>query len=163
GGAVLGTLPRGAPGPFELPPPRADDRGTRFAGPSPSVEIAAHYAEADRREAVDAARAQAAASARRRLEKLRRREEALRGDLERIASAEGRRRGADLLLAHLAEVPRGARTVTLPDDFADGAPVEIALDPARSAQENAQRLYREAKRLDRSRAAVAERVADTSR
>lgn len=50
--------------------------------------------------------------------------------LERLEEAEALRRRADLLLARLKEVPKGAEKVVL-EGF-DGKPVEIPLDPALS-------------------------------
>jgi predicted ribosome quality control (RQC) complex YloA/Tae2 family protein len=64
------------------------------------------------------------------------------------------------LLAHLHEVPKGASSVTLPDDFADGAPLEIALDPSLSARDNAARFYKEHKRMSRALAGIERRIAD---
>lgn len=66
--------------------------------------------------------------------------------LERLEEAEALRRQADLLLARLRAVPKGAERVVL-EGF-DGTPVEIALDPALSPQENAEKLYERAKRLE---------------
>ena len=40
--------------------------------------------------------------------------------------------------------------MTLPDDFEGGAPLRIALDPARGPRDNAERLYKEHKRLSRA-------------
>ncbi len=48
----------------------------------------------------------------------------------------------------------------LPDDFADGAPIAIALDPSLSARDNATRLYKEHKRLSRALAGIERRLAD---
>ncbi|BAD70431.1 MULTISPECIES: Rqc2 family fibronectin-binding protein [Thermus] len=66
--------------------------------------------------------------------------------LERLEEAEALRRRADLLLARLKEVPKGAEKVVL-EGF-DGKPVEIPLDPALSPQENARKLYDRARRLE---------------
>ncbi len=66
--------------------------------------------------------------------------------LERLEEAERLRAMADLLLARLKEVPRGAEGVRL-EGF-DGEPVEIPLDPALSPQENAKKLYERARRLE---------------
>src|SRR5438477_347148 len=46
-------------------------------------------------------------------------------ELARSDDADALQREADLLLAHLADVPRGASEVTLPDDFAGGVPRAI--------------------------------------
>ncbi|GGM92174.1 hypothetical protein GCM10007092_01470 [Thermus composti] len=66
--------------------------------------------------------------------------------LERLEEAEELRHKADLLLARLKEVPKGAERVVL-EGF-DGRPVEIPLDPALSPQENAKKLYERARRLE---------------
>jgi predicted ribosome quality control (RQC) complex YloA/Tae2 family protein len=60
------------------------------------------------------------------------------------------REKANLLLARLGEVRRGATSVTL-IGFA-GEEVEIALDPALSPHENAEALYEEAARRERAQA-----------
>jgi len=66
--------------------------------------------------------------------------------LERLEEAESLRQKADLLLARLKEVPRGAEKAVL-EGF-DGKPVEIPLDPTLSPQENARKLYDRARRLE---------------
>jgi predicted ribosome quality control (RQC) complex YloA/Tae2 family protein len=58
------------------------------------------------------------------------------------------RRQADLLLAQLHRVPKGADTVTL-DDF-EGGVITVALDPALPASANATRLYDAAKKRERA-------------
>ncbi len=159
-GAPLGAIGPGREA-TALPPPRADPSTSRFPSENPSAAIAAHYAGAEARAAADEARVRAVAEGRRAVDKLRRREQALAGDLARADAAATRRRDADLLLAHLADVPRGAAEVTLPDDFAGGEPLVIRLDPAQSATDNAKRLYKEHKRLSRARAAIEARLAET--
>lgn len=161
----LGALPPPHAGetiPSALPPPRAPggdhDRPPRFTPPDLSTQIADHYAEAEAARRVEAARTQAAASVRREIERHRRLEEGLARDLARIAGTADGRRHADLLLAHLAEIPRGAAEITLPDDFDGGPPITIKLDPAKTAQENAARLYHEHRRLTRGRATVETRL-----
>jgi len=66
--------------------------------------------------------------------------------LERLEEAEKHRAMADLLLARLKEVPRGADRARLLGF--EGEPVEIPLDPALSPQENARKLYERARRLE---------------
>jgi len=56
---------------------------------------------------------------------------------------------ANLLLARLGEVPKGASRTEL-TGF-EGEPVVIPLDPSKTPQENAADLYREAGRVDRAR------------
>jgi predicted ribosome quality control (RQC) complex YloA/Tae2 family protein len=68
------------------------------------------------------------------------------------AEAAALRWRADLILAHLAQVPRGASSVRLPGF--DGSSVDIALDPSLPPPENARRLYDEARKRDRAAARV---------
>ncbi|MCL6598322.1 MAG: NFACT family protein [Alicyclobacillus macrosporangiidus] len=56
----------------------------------------------------------------------------------------------ELLLSYPHLVPRGAREVTLPNFYADGAPLTISLDPALTAIENAQRYFHQASRKKRA-------------
>jgi predicted ribosome quality control (RQC) complex YloA/Tae2 family protein len=83
------------------------------------------------------------------LQRARGRVRGLERELAQAADPEEPRSQANLLLARLAEVPRGAREVTLPGF--DGGSVRIELDPAQSPQDNAARLYEEAARRDRAR------------
>ena len=62
------------------------------------------------------------------------------------------RKRADLILAHLGSVVRGAAEVTLPGF--EGAPETITLDPALSPHGNAERYYDRAGRADRARASL---------
>lgn len=160
-GHTLGAIGPGRATTAELPAPRADEQPSRFPREGTSAAIAAHYATVAAASHGDQARTQAMATARKAVERLRRREEALLGDLERVRRAADRRRHADLLLAHLAELPRGASEVTLPDDFTDGAPIVIALDPALGPKENVARLYREHQRMARGRASIEARLVET--
>lgn len=82
---------------------------------------------------------------------LARRIEALEGDRSRSEERVLDRRRAEILLAHLHEIRRGASRVGLPDPYADspGSRIEIALDPSLSPHENAARLFRAAKRGER--------------
>ncbi|MGH7477113.1 MAG: NFACT RNA binding domain-containing protein [Longimicrobiales bacterium] len=102
--------------------------------------------------------------ARRLAERLRRRTRRLRAELADAApEAAALRRAADLLLAQAHAVPRGNDTVEL-DDFAGGT-LEVRLDPALSAVDNAQQIYARARkregaaeRLPRLTAALAQRL-----
>ncbi len=66
--------------------------------------------------------------------------EAVRREWEQAQEADRLREWGQLLLAYAHQVPRGAASVTLPGHH--GEPVHIPLDPARSAVENAQELFR---------------------
>jgi predicted ribosome quality control (RQC) complex YloA/Tae2 family protein len=176
-GTILGSLRHSrsttrslAPGHAYLPPTPAPAearwRGRDRFGDAPPGEVeprvAAHYeawvAEAERA----ALRERAGAALRRSIERLGRLERGLVDDLARVTEAQGLRKLADLLLAHAHEMPgRGARSVTVPDDFEDGAPLTIPLDPALDARENAARFYRQHKRLSAGRKRVDTRLART--
>jgi predicted ribosome quality control (RQC) complex YloA/Tae2 family protein len=83
-------------------------------------------------------------------------------DAERTVAAAERagelRSRADLLMSYPQRVPAKAKSVTL-EGF-DGAAVAIDLDPAMDAIENAQRLYRQAKRRVRRALDAGERRTD---
>ncbi len=101
------------------------------AGQGPAGEAAAHW------------RARRARITRR-IERLRQQAEGAPGQAAEL------RRNADLLLAQLDRVPRGATSIEL-DDFAGGR-ITVELDPAIRPAEQAARLYAEAKRRDRAAA-----------
>ena len=157
-----------APGqPYQPPPPAPAEarwRGRRRFGESPGVaeRAAAWYRAHLAEETARAQRERAATTLRREIEKLSRRERALEGDLARVAQAAGLRKLADLLLAHAHEHPgRGASSISVPDDFEDGAPLVIPLDPAFDVRQNATRFYRQHKRLTAGKKRVDERLAVT--
>jgi len=96
---------------------------------------------------------------------LTRRIEALEGDRDRAHERVLDRRRAEVLLAHLNDVPRGASRVGLPDPYADspGSRIEIELDPSLSPHENAARLFRGAKRGERGEERIQLRLAAARR
>jgi hypothetical protein len=73
---------------------------------------------------------------------------AVRGDLARIAEADGIAARASLFVVEAARAPRGA-TQLRATDWSSGEPreVEIALDPARSAREQVDAMFKRARRL----------------
>lgn len=162
--------PLGALGPARevrtgLPQPRRaeePDTATRFGtGPGMSQRISAHYQRELERSAIDLRRVQVTAKARSLVGRLTRLESGLGRDQARAQAAGGKRKWADLLLAHLHDVPRGASSVTLADDFNEGAPITIPLLPDRSARENAAKLYTDHKRLTRGLRIIDRRLAET--
>jgi len=151
---VHGALPSARPDPSPL---------DRFAGDgSYSSRIQAYYDRVEETEAAAEAHAEGQAQLQKTATKLRRKRDALAGDLERASSSDEVRRRADLILASLGTlgvVPRGTRSVTVSDLFGDGSLVEIALDPTRTPQELAGRLHKQAKRLGQARKTIAARLA----
>jgi predicted ribosome quality control (RQC) complex YloA/Tae2 family protein len=105
---------------------------------------------------------QAIAAIARRMDAAARRIERLRAQHAGAADEAAHMRAhADLLLAQLHAVPRGAESVEL-DDYAGGT-VQVALDPVLSPADNAQRLYETARRRDRAAARIPRLVADAER
>ncbi|MCH7823262.1 MAG: DUF814 domain-containing protein [Acidobacteria bacterium] len=82
--------------------------------------------------------------------------DAVSEDAAAAGDAEQHRRWADLLLAY-PQTSRTGAIARVPDAFADGAPVEIPVDPARTLVDNAQVYYRRARRAERSAARTAAR------
>jgi predicted ribosome quality control (RQC) complex YloA/Tae2 family protein len=146
-GEAEGAGASGAAGPSAAPsgfhPPRV-----RVAGETAEREALRERIVRDFRE--DFAR-EATKSLDRAEHSLARRVEALEGDRSRSSERTLDRRRAEILLAHLHEIRRGASRVGLPDPYADspGSRIEIALDPSLSPHENAARLFRAAKRGER--------------
>ncbi len=87
-----------------------------------------------------------------RLGRARRRVASLRRQARVAPDPARARQTGNLLLARLSGLPPRARQVTL-DDFAGGR-LTIDLDPALTVAENAERLFREAARAERARAAL---------
>ena len=67
--------------------------------------------------------------------KLKKREQTLK-DSE---NAEDYRRDGELLTTFMAQVPRGANEVTLPNYYEEDRPITIKLDPALTPNQNAQK------------------------
>lgn len=68
-----------------------------------------------------------------------------------------------VMMAQLHMVEEGSEVARLPDLLGDGSIVTIRLDPAKSAVENAQRLYERAKSTRASREAAQERLGGLKR
>jgi predicted ribosome quality control (RQC) complex YloA/Tae2 family protein len=89
---------------------------------------------------------------------------AIRGDLARIEEVPRLRREANLLLCHLRELAPGADHARLLDESLTPAEwLDLALDPACSAQQNAERRFARARRLERGTAIASARLADAER
>jgi predicted ribosome quality control (RQC) complex YloA/Tae2 family protein len=106
-------------------------------------------------------RSQARASLNASLKRLTRKAAAIREDLARAETAPLMRREANLLLCHLAAVSPGSEEVALEDLSSE--PVEtlrIKLDPSLSAQQNAERRFARARRMERGATIAATRLRD---
>ena len=87
-----------------------------------------------------------------------RRTERMLEELSKESRANKYEHWGHLLMASVAAVPPYAEEVTLPDLFADNAPITIPLDPQRSAIENAERYYDKARRTRQAREHAEERM-----
>jgi predicted ribosome quality control (RQC) complex YloA/Tae2 family protein len=84
----------------------------------------------------------------------------LEARLAATATAERVRQDAELLLAHLTTIPRGARSVELADAFEEGSPARrIELDPGLPPRRNAVKLFQRYQKLMRSRERLPEELA----
>ncbi len=82
---------------------------------------------------------------------------ALAKDRRELGDPAHLRRMGEILLAHLAHVPRSAQSVELADPYADGASCVIPLDPRRSPAGNAEAYFQAARRAARAREQLAAR------
>ncbi len=84
----------------------------------------------------------------------------LERDLERAEAAQDYRRLGELLQsAYSLNVPRGAKSVMVPDYYAPDSPlVEVALDPSRSLKANIARYFHEYRRMSAALVAITERL-----
>lgn len=85
----------------------------------------------------------------------------IRKEIAGAEDPEEPRQRANLILAHLGEIPRGAESIRL-EGF-EGGEVRVALDPAMSPQENARVLYQEAARRERARDRLPALLAEAER
>ena len=87
------------------------------------------------------------------LKKLRQKEDTFQSRLEQAEQADQYRQQADLLMAYSYQWQPGMQQIVL-EDFATGEPVEIPLDPDKTAVQTAQAYYKRHQKLKRSRQAI---------
>jgi predicted ribosome quality control (RQC) complex YloA/Tae2 family protein len=83
------------------------------------------------------------------IKRLTKKRDAIRGDLERAASADVLYERASLILAHLSEIPTNSLYFETMSWADQPQPIRIELDPHKSPTELAQDLFKKAKRLKR--------------
>lgn len=83
-------------------------------------------------------------------------------DLAEAARGDDLRRAAEALAVALPTVPRGVSRVEVPDP-AGGPPLAVSMDPARSPAGNMEEYFRRARKAERGRALIAERLAEADR
>jgi predicted ribosome quality control (RQC) complex YloA/Tae2 family protein len=153
------------PAPDALPPlpdrpPRPE--AARF-DTSGDADLAARrwFDESERTRAASDLRARVDRGLRREIDRADRLLENLGEDLARAEGAPAIRRTADLLAASLHTVPRGAAVAEV-TDWETGDTVHIEIDPARPASATMERLYKQARRLDRVGDKVLERMEEVA-
>ncbi len=131
---------------------------------SADAAIGAYYTETARQEEIERARNQLAQAIQRREAFLLKKQRALQGDLRRSERAEDYQRSGELLMSALHEIPPRAETASVTDYYDPNAPkVEIALNPNRSALENAQEYFKKSRKARRGAARIAQLISDMER
>jgi len=92
--------------------------------------------------------------------KIERRRQAVRGDLQKIAEANEIASRASWLVAEAKRTARG-RTKLVATDWSTGKPIEMSLDPAKSASEQVEEMFKRAKRLRLGMPIAQSRLAQT--
>ena len=92
-------------------------------------------------------------------ERLSRKINAQRGELEQCADRDGLRVAGDLISAHMYQMEKGAESVDLPDFYQEGSPlVHIKLDPALTPSQNAQKYYKEYRKAKTAEEKLTEQI-----
>ncbi|HGF8405830.1 TPA: fibronectin-binding protein EfbA [Enterococcus faecium] len=86
--------------------------------------------------------------------KLKKREQTLKES----ENAENYRRDGELLTTFLTQVPRGAKEVVLPNYYEEDRPIKIALDPALTPNQNAQKYFHRYQKLKNSVKLIGEQI-----
>lgn len=99
-------------------------------------------------DAIEVHRADVLDALRRARQKIERRREAIRGDLAKIAQADVIAGQAQWLVGEAARAPRGAKELVVTDwSTGEAVPIVVPLDPAKSAREQVEAMFKRAKRL----------------
>jgi predicted ribosome quality control (RQC) complex YloA/Tae2 family protein len=134
------------------------------ADPESAIQAGAALLQGRAQQGEDSQRASARTQAKAALKRAERKLNAISADLARAEAAPALRREANVLLCYLAAIPRGASSVEL--EALDAEPPEllrISLDPALSAEQNAERKFSRARRLSRGVAIASERLLEAGR
>ncbi|HGF7892731.1 TPA: fibronectin-binding protein EfbA [Enterococcus faecium] len=86
--------------------------------------------------------------------KLKKREQTLKES----ENAENYRRDGELLTTFLTQVPRGAKEVVLPNYYEGDRPIKIALDPALTPNQNAQKYFHRYQKLKNAVKLIGEQI-----
>lgn len=86
--------------------------------------------------------------------KLKKREQTLKES----ENAENYRRDGELLTTFLTQVPRGSKEVVLPNYYEEDRPIKIALDPALTPNQNAQKYFHRYQKLKNAVKLIGEQI-----
>jgi predicted ribosome quality control (RQC) complex YloA/Tae2 family protein len=104
--------------------------------------------EAIAKDAVSSYRAIVVKILERATQKIDRRHEAIRGDIDKIAQADRIASQAQWLVAEAARAPRGATKLVVTDwSSGEAVPIVVPLDPSKSAKDQVEAMFKRAKRL----------------
>ncbi len=145
---------------YAPPPARneaSDDAPSRFQPPV-LASIDAHFLPADTKRAREHLCTSLRLSCERFAARTRKKVEGLREQLAQTDRAHALREEADLLLAYLHAIPRGAESIEVDDPMGNGTRT-IELDPALPARTQAESRYDKARRLEEGRAISEQRLA----
>ena len=78
--------------------------------------------------------------------------------LKESENAENYRRNGELLTTFLTQVPRGAKEVVLPNYYEEDRPIKIALDPALTPNQNAQKYFHRYQKLKNAVKLIGEQI-----
>lgn len=111
-------------------------------------ERGAAIARAIAADVIEARRLEVARILERAAQRIERRREAIRGDLDKIGQADRIAQQAQWLIAEAARAPRGAKKLVV-TDWSTGSAVEleVPLDPSKSAKDQVAAMFKRAKRL----------------
>jgi predicted ribosome quality control (RQC) complex YloA/Tae2 family protein len=139
------------------PPPRAGEPNRQDRG-VPVEAMADAFADAEAAYEHDTRRARLLAAVAREQKHVAKYVEKLRRELSGLPDHERLTRHGELLLAHLSQVRKGQSRVRLPDWTDPDVLVEVELDPAKTPQDNANRLFKTARRTRRKHEDLQKRV-----
>jgi predicted ribosome quality control (RQC) complex YloA/Tae2 family protein len=151
--SAAAPVPERPGAPLVFRPSSAPAGTSRLSAHAPSAELTlaraaeSLFAKEESARALEAARAPLLT----RLARLSRTRKKVEAEAARTGLAARHRRDGELLKQHLAQIPRGAREVTLTEYLPDGTIAErtVALEPSRTPQQHAEWLFHQYRRLTR--------------
>ena len=146
---------------YRLFPPAGDPFAEAEPAENVDAAVKTYFTQAEAQDRFERERNRLTQAVRRREERLIKKRRALQGDLRRAEQAETYKRHGELLTASLHAVPPRAESVLIPDYYEPDAPMaEIALNPKKTAVENAQEYFKKYRKAKRGAARIAQLIDD---